>query len=150
AGPPAWALRFFRWYCNDHLSEAVLGDLLELHTRRCESIGKRRADLMFVLNVFQFLRPFALKKCSSSPVNQIDMFSSYFKIGWRTMSRQKMYTGITIGGFALGLATCLLIFLYMRHELSYDKNYVAGERLYRIYNEYTGPEPGKWTAMPAS
>jgi putative ABC transport system permease protein len=45
---PKWALRFFRWYCNDHLSDAVLGDMLELYERRRKRLGKRRADLLFI------------------------------------------------------------------------------------------------------
>lgn len=78
------------------------------------------------------------------------MFQNYFKIAWRTMSRQKMYTGITIGGFALGLATCMVIFLFIRNELSYDKNYRDGARLFRVLNDDRGPDGGKWPSMPPS
>jgi len=148
-GPPRWAVRFFRWYCNDYLSEAALGDFLELYDRRRASLGKRKADLLFIGNVLTFLQPFALrKKRKSYALNEIAMFENYFKIAWRTMARQKMYTGITVGGLALGLATCLVIFLYIRHELSFDKGYVHGERLYRMYNDFRGPDAARWTSLP--
>jgi putative ABC transport system permease protein len=78
------------------------------------------------------------------------MFQNNFKIAWRTMSRQKMFTAIKIGGFALGLATCIVISLFIRHELSYDKHYKNGAQVYRIYNENKGADGGKWTAFPAS
>ncbi len=148
--PPAWAIRFFRWYCNAHLCEAVLGDMLELHTRRCSRIGKRKADLLFVWNALLFLQPFAIRERSNSQhTNHTAMFQNYFKIAWRTMARQKMYTSIKIGGFALGLATCILIFLFIRHELSYDKNYADGGRIFRLYKEDRSPAGGKGTAFPA-
>src|SRR5688500_18153195 len=66
------------------------------------------------------------------------------------MVRQKMYTSIKIGGFALGLATCIFIFLFIRHELSYDKNYTDGDRIFRLYYEDRSPTGGKGTAFPAS
>jgi putative ABC transport system permease protein len=77
------------------------------------------------------------------------MYRSYLKIAWRNMSAQKMYTFIKIGGFALGLATCLVIALFIRHELSYDSTYQNGKNVYRVYNEMSGPDGEKWTAVPA-
>lgn len=151
--PPAWAVRLFRSYCNDHLSEAVLGDLVELHERRIKDVGKTRADLLFIAGVIQFIQPFAFKKRKNQknryPPDQLDMFKNYFKIAVRSMSRQKMYTGIKIGGFAIGLATCMIIALFVRHELSYDKFYANGSRVYRLYNHYDAPDGGKWTSFPA-
>ncbi|HEY5747896.1 MAG TPA: ABC transporter permease [Chryseolinea sp.] len=147
--PPRWATCLLRWFCNDHLSEAVLGDLVELYERRFEKLGKRKADLLFIANVIQFLQPFAFRKRNyRSTLNQRDMFQNYFKIAWRTMSRQKMYAGITIGGFALGLATCLVIFLFIRQELSYDKHYADGDRIFRLYNDNIGPQAGRWASVP--
>ena len=43
-----------------------------------------------------------------------------------------MYSVIKIGGFALGIAACFLIAMYIRHELSYDRNYKDGDRIYRV------------------
>jgi len=148
--PPKWAMRFFYWYCNDHLADAVIGDLFELYSRRYTKLGKRKADILFIWNVIQFLQPFAIRKKSNTPLNHLAMFQNNFKIAWRTMTRQKMYTAIKIGGFALGLATCILISLFIKHEVSYDKNYKNGENIYRVYNEMAGSDGGKWTSFPAS
>jgi putative ABC transport system permease protein len=149
ASPPKWAIRFFRWYCHEHLSEAVVGDMLELYTRRRQKLGKRKADLLFIWNVLCFLQPFALKRKSNSSLNQYAMFANYVKIAWRTMSRQKMYAGIKVGGFAIGLATCILIFLFIRNEISYDEH-LANQHIYRLYNDWRGPDGGRWTAFPAN
>lgn len=47
-----------------------------------------------------------------------------------------MYSAIKIGGFALSIAACLLIALYIRDELRYDKNWAHADRIYRITGEY--------------
>jgi putative ABC transport system permease protein len=147
--PPNWAIRFFRSFCNDHLSEAVLGDLIHLHERRCSTVGKRKADVLFVWNVFQFLQPFALRKNMTSDLNVFTMYRNYIKVAARNMLGQKMYTSIKVGGFALGLATCIVIALFIRHELSYDNHYKKVGNIYRVYNDLEGPEKEKWTAFPA-
>jgi putative ABC transport system permease protein len=64
------------------------------------------------------------------------MFRNYWKIAVRQLSKQKFYSAIKIGGFALGIATCLLIALYIRHELSFDQDYAKGDRLYRVVQVY--------------
>src|ERR1041385_7027178 len=116
--PPKIVVRFFRWYCNDHLSEAVLGDMLELYERRRKNLGKRRADLLFLWNVLCFFQPFALRKYK--PSMSTNMYQSYFKIGWRNLLRNKGYSFINIGGLALGMAVSILIGLWVYDEISFD------------------------------
>ncbi|HEY8920758.1 MAG TPA: ABC transporter permease [Chitinophaga sp.] len=67
------------------------------------------------------------------------MLKSYFKIAWRNLSKQRMYSFIKIGGFALGIAACLLIALYIRHELSYDLQYPQADRIYRVVVDWHMP-----------
>ncbi|MEJ1241924.1 ABC transporter permease [Chryseolinea sp. T2] len=149
--PPMFGVRLLRAICNDELSDAVLGDLTELYQHRRSRMNKHRADVLFYLNVLQFVQPFAIKKRKSSyHINQQAMLNNYFKVGIRNMNRHKMYSAITIGGFALGLATCLLIFLYITDELSYDKHYAQGDRIFRLYNNYNTSDGGSWMAMPPS
>lgn len=66
----------------------------------------------------------------------ISMFDNHFKIAVRQLRKQKMYSLIKIGGFALSIAACLLIGLFIRDELSYDRNYPNGDRIYRLVHEY--------------
>jgi putative ABC transport system permease protein len=60
------------------------------------------------------------------------MLKNYFKIAVRQLKKQKMYSVIKIGGFALSIAACLLISLYIKDELSYDKSYPDANRIYRV------------------
>ena len=64
------------------------------------------------------------------------MLKNYFKIALRQLRKQKMYSAIKIGGFALSIAACLLIALYIKDELSYDKNWANSDRIFRITGEF--------------
>jgi putative ABC transport system permease protein len=60
------------------------------------------------------------------------MLKNYLKIAWRNISKQKMYSLIQIGGFALGISACLLIALFISDEFSYDRHFLDGDRIFRI------------------
>ena len=64
------------------------------------------------------------------------MINNNLKIAWRNLFKQKLYSLIKIGGFALGIAACLLIALFIQNELSYDKHFKNSERLYRVVMDY--------------
>ncbi len=63
------------------------------------------------------------------------MFKHYLKIALRNMQKQKMYAAINMGGFAIGIAACLLISLYIQHELNYDQDNPNKDRVFRIIGE---------------
>jgi hypothetical protein len=60
------------------------------------------------------------------------MFKTYIKTAWRTLLRNKAYTAINISGLAVGIAACLLIFIVVQFELSYDTFQNNYDRVYRI------------------
>jgi putative ABC transport system permease protein len=60
------------------------------------------------------------------------MFKSYFRIAIRNLWRNKVFSAINIFGLALGIATCLLIMLFVQHELSYDRYNVKADRIFRV------------------
>lgn len=64
------------------------------------------------------------------------MFRNYFTIAFRQMRKQKMFALIKIGGFALSIAACILIALFIADEVSYDKFYPNNSNIYRLYGEY--------------
>lgn len=59
------------------------------------------------------------------------MFYSYLKIAFRNIAKQKFYSFINILGLAIGLAICLLIMLFVKDELSFDKHHSKADRIYR-------------------
>ena len=60
------------------------------------------------------------------------MLKNYFKIALRNLLKRKGYTIINILGLAIGMAVCLLIILFIRNELSFDREQERGDRIYRM------------------
>ncbi|SDD21454.1 putative ABC transport system permease protein [Mucilaginibacter pineti] len=60
------------------------------------------------------------------------MIKNYIKIAWRYLQRHKLYSFINISGLAVGLAVCMLIMLYVAHELSFDSFHKNGKRIYAL------------------
>jgi putative ABC transport system permease protein len=60
------------------------------------------------------------------------MLKNYLKIAWRNFHRHKGYSFINLAGFATGMACCLLILIYVGHELSYDRYHQDAKMIYRI------------------
>ncbi len=89
-------------------------------------------------------------KASFEYTNFNAMFRNYLMIALRQMRKHKFYSAIKIGGFALGIATCLLIALYIRNETSYDRGWAETDRLFRVIQVYNpdGKE-SRGPAMPA-
>ena len=63
------------------------------------------------------------------------MLSNYFTVALRHLNRQKGYSFINVMSLALGIACCLLIILYVRDELSYDRYHDKAERIYRVVTD---------------
>jgi putative ABC transport system permease protein len=63
------------------------------------------------------------------------MVKNYLKIAWRNLLRYKVYSFINIFGLAVGMASCILIFLWVKDELSYEDFHKNVENIYRIIKE---------------
>ncbi len=60
------------------------------------------------------------------------MISNYFKTAWRNLWNNKLLSGINILGLSAGLCCCILIFLFIQHELSHDKFNRHEKNIYRL------------------
>lgn len=60
------------------------------------------------------------------------MIKNYFIIAMRNLIRNKSYSLINISGMAIGIAACLLIFVVVQYELSYDKFQKNYDRIFRV------------------
>jgi len=60
------------------------------------------------------------------------MVANYFKIAWRNLFRNKIYSLINISGIALGIAIFWLLSLYVADELSFDRYHEKANRIYRV------------------
>jgi len=63
------------------------------------------------------------------------MLKNYLTIALRNLQRHKGYAFINVAGLAVGMACCLLILLFVRHEQSYDRFHENADRIYRVLRE---------------
>jgi len=70
------------------------------------------------------------------------MLKNYLKIALRNLGRHKGYTFINVAGLAVGLASFLLILLYVQDELRFDRFHEKADRIFRVVESRTSPDQG--------
>ena len=60
------------------------------------------------------------------------MIKNYLKVATRNIVKRKLYSFINAFGLSIGIAFCILIFLYIQDEKSFDQFHVNKERIYRM------------------
>lgn len=134
--PPRLAKRFLRWFVAPHLLEAIEGDMEEEFSFQLKSMGPRKARFRYWLEVIGFFKPRYIKRKpgahSYNPIFSPYMFKNHFKIARRTLIRNKAFSLTNILGLALGMASALLIFLWIQDERSIGTQYDNASNLYRI------------------
>ena len=79
------------------------------------------------------------------------MFKAYFKLAYRNILKNKAYSVLNISGLAIGLASSILILLWVQNELSYDKFHKNAGQLYRIITDFGDSKTlGTPAGMPAA
>ncbi|MEX0297862.1 MAG: ABC transporter permease [Kordiimonas sp.] len=68
------------------------------------------------------------------------MLKNYFIIAVRNLLQNKLFSFINIGGLSIGFAACILIFLFVQNELSYDNWIPENESIYRLEASYAGDQ----------
>jgi len=77
------------------------------------------------------------------------MFKNYFKTAWRNLWRSKAFSIINISGLAIGMASAILILLWIQNEISYDRFHLNRERLYQAWNrEKSDNKLQCWSTTP--
>lgn len=77
------------------------------------------------------------------------MITSYLKIAWRSLNRNKIYSLINITGLTVGITCCILITLYVKDELSYDRYNEHYDEVYRVLHAYRKTADFKPLPAPA-
>ena len=81
-------------------------------------------------------------------LNRNYMIKNYLKTAWRSLLRHKSYTAINVTGLTVGIAACLLIFLVVRYETSFDNFHGKKNQIYRLTTVTTKPAITYGTGVP--
>lgn len=135
AQPPQWPARFLRWFCREDSLEEIEGDLIEIFYRQhLQSPWKAR--WFFFWNVIKHLRPTFIKSLKLRPGYHHTMIRSSFKLSFRRLIRNGNYAFINIAGLAVGIAVCMLIFIIIQFQTSFDSFHSKKDRIFRVLTEY--------------
>lgn len=74
------------------------------------------------------------------------MFKNYFKTAWRSLWKNKFYTLINISGLGVGLATGIMLLLWVQNEMSYDKFHTDYKNIYQLSSQL--PSNGAMVTWP--
>lgn len=139
--PPRWMDRILEWFCSHLLIEGIQGDLHELYKKWIEKKGSRRAKWHYFFNVILFFRPFTLqRKKTYYKLNHIAMYNNFFLTSFRQLIRNKLFSFINLISLAIGILFCILVYIFLKNELTFDRFHGNADRIYRVIGHYPNPE----------
>lgn len=133
------------------LIEDLEGDMYELYQKDFVRLSPRAAACKYWFRVLSVMVSYALRRRRVQASNGIQSFSPlhpnmiafYFKNGLRYITMNPIYSLINTLGLTLGVTACLVVYLVVRHEISFDSFHAGGDRVYRLVTEVHGPD-GEW------
>ncbi len=130
--PPQWISNFLRHLCRSEFHEEILGDLEEFYGLWVKTYGASKAKRLYFLHSIKFLRRYALKSILPTSKIPVFMFANHFKVAIRNLRKNRSYAFINMLGLTLGLASFLIINLWVHSELSRDHQH--GDRVFSVYD----------------
>ena len=130
--PPILALLVELLLALEH--DSLIGDMEEEYHDRVRSSGRVLAGLFFWFQVLHIMPVLLLQHFIWS----FAMWTNYLKVALRNLLRYKGFSLINIFGLAIGVACCILMFLFVQHELSYDRYHENSSRIFRVIRDVDG------------
>ena len=123
------------------------GDLKEGYEVLVEKQGTRNAKLWYWSQALKTTCIYSIYMTRG----YVAMIKNYLKVSYRNLMKHKGFSLIHICGLAMGMACCILIFLYVQNELTYDRYHENANRIYRVSGTYvTSGKPLRFAgASPA-
>jgi putative ABC transport system permease protein len=143
--PPKLAQRFLAFFLRNDLAEEVQGDLEEKFYKDLKTKSTFQAKRNYWYQIFNYLRPFAIKKLNQVLAMKNHLLGNYFKITTRNIVKNKMISFINVFSLAIGLAACVVIYLFVSDERSFDTFHSKNENIYRLdeVQKFTGTNEQK-------
>lgn len=133
--PPKFILSFLKWFCRPVYHKDIEGDLLEFYERNVQTYGKNKADRKLFKEILLLFRPSMMKRPSFVPsLIQTSLLTNYFKVSWRNIMRQKLYSFFNVAGLVMGITCFILISTFVSHERSFDGFYDNVDNIYHVYD----------------
>jgi putative ABC transport system permease protein len=129
--PPRYSRKLLKYIISDDLFDDIDGDLTEIFYQNTETASLAKARWQYLVNVLFSVRNINLRR-KLNFYNPLVMYKNYLKITFRNLLKYKGYSFINIFGLALGMASCLLILLFVHNERSFDGFHEKKSNIYRL------------------
>ena len=141
---PIWAVNLLKAICPKELFEQIEGDLIEIYNYDVKTVGEQKAKLKFIITAVRFFRPAIIfRNKFQFGINQTFMIGNYFKVASRNILKHKMYSFINAFGLSIGIAFCILIYLFIRDEKSFDQFHSNKNQIYRMEAKRNPKNPSR-------
>lgn len=140
--PPRLILRLLKAFCKPEYHADIEGDLLEFYEARVTEAGRAKANILLFKDVLFLFRPGIIRSASIQPITNNGMIGSYFKMGWRSLLKNKLYSTLNVTGLTFGIVCFLLMGLYVHDELTFDHQHANKDRIYRVVSSEKNPNNG--------
>lgn len=145
--PPKLALWLMRKFVRDVDSDFAIGDLTEAFYHIVQNRGKFYARCWLWMEALRSLPGFI----KNSIYWSIQMILNYIMIAFRNLKKNKMYSIINITGFAVGLATAILTFLFVMDEVRVNTHYEDLDQIYWVkVKGHLGGDIHDWRGCPSA
>jgi putative ABC transport system permease protein len=149
SAPPRFMLRLLKAFCKPEYHADIEGDLLEMYEQREIELGRVRANLLLFKDILFLFRPGIIRSGAIQPITNNGMIGSYFKMGWRSLLKNKLYSTLNVTGLTFGILCFLLIGIYVHDELTFDNQHLYADRIYRVITHESNPNNGMTTVAAA-
>lgn len=139
--PPRFIWFILRWFADEEMLASMEEDLEVRCAKADEKHGLFLAAFSCHFQGFLLLISFSLE----SFLWGLTMFRNYLKVAFRHIKRRKVYSFINVLGLTIGMTCFILIGLWVKDELSFDRFHRNKDRIFRILNRT--PDGSAWSSI---
>lgn len=133
-----FGLWLFKGYCHPDFHEDILGDLDEYYESNLSEKGKRYADYKFFLDALLLFRLSLLRNnIISQNLIYTPMVKNIFKTALRIFWKERGYATLNILGLTVGIASSMLLLLYVQSEKSINGFHKDIDNIYQVMEHQT-------------
>jgi putative ABC transport system permease protein len=106
------------------------GDLAEFYAYLSDTSGRTKANIWYLSQILSSVPPYL----KFTLLWRFAMLRNYFYIALRNIKKQKVFSAIKILGLSMALAFCIWIYLFVKHEISYNRFHENADSIYSVIN----------------
>ncbi|MFN8340272.1 MAG: ABC transporter permease [Cyclobacteriaceae bacterium] len=128
-----WAIRILRWFCPPQLLEEIEGDLLQQMEDDEVRYGILRARRRMFWNMIRYFRPGILfRREGATQSGSLSLLVINLGFAWRHVLTKRGNSVLHVTGLTMGISVCLLIYLFIKHERSFDGYHRNASDIFRV------------------